>query len=201
MVSVKIGILSFQGDIPEQILSVKRAMSYYKINGEICTVKSAEDVEKINALIIPGGESTTIRRHLEKRDTGDTIIKRARNGMGIMGTCAGCVLLAKEVISKNKVCTKYRLNLMDMRVVRNAYGSQVQSFEGNIDIEGIGKYKGVFIRAPVIEKVWNDCVLLSGVERHGFMARQRNLIAATFHPELTDDPRVHGYFFKICGFL
>ena len=145
-------------------------------------------------MIIPGGESSTISRSFIKSGIYDAIIQRLRqNNLPIMGTCAGCILLAKEIIG-DKGNTKL-LNAIDMQVKRNAFGRQKESFEINVKIKGFSKpYHAVFIRAPIIKKVWGKCEILAKMDEKIIAARQDKFLALSFHPELTDDLRIHRYF-------
>jgi 5'-phosphate synthase pdxT subunit len=157
-------------------------------------VRQARDIDICNGLIIPGGESTTISRILVNSGIYDVICDRLKqNDLAIMGTCAGCVLLAKELTDAS---TKVRLlHAMDMQVQRNAFGRQKQSSERILMIKGFTEpYNAVFIRAPVITKTWDDCEILATAEKEIVMARQNNCLALSFHPELTDDLRIHRLF-------
>ena len=145
-------------------------------------------------MIIPGGESTTISKILAKSDTYNAIIQRANNGnFPIMGTCAGCVLLAKSIVGNKGEITS--LNLMDIEVERNKFGRQRESFEKNILIKGLSDpFHAVFIRAPIIKKAWGDCEILAKVDEKIVAVRQDKFFAYSFHPELTDDFRLHETF-------
>jgi len=160
-------------------------------------VKQKTDIESLDALIIPGGESTTISRMLLKTGLYDKITQRINeDNLYIMGTCAGCVLLAKEIMgneNNNKL-----LHAMDMKVERNAFGRQKESFERSIEIKGFSEpYNAVFIRAPIIKKVWDKCEIISKIDKKIIAARQDKFLALSFHPELTNDFRVHEYFFEM----
>ena len=191
---VSIGVLGIQGAISEHITSMTNALKETNTNGEVFFVKYKKEIDDIDALILPGGESTTISKNLYKSDLHDAIIKRIEeNSLPIMGTCAGCVLLAKELVDNNKDVKL--LYAMDMQVERNAFGRQKESFEKNIDINGFSSpYTAVFIRAPLIKKVWGKCKVLAEMNKKIVMARQDKFLALSFHPELTDDLRIHRYF-------
>jgi len=191
---VSIGVLGIQGAISEHITSMTNALKETNTSGEVFFVKYKKEIDDIDALILPGGESTTISKNLYKSDLHDAIIKRIEeNSLPIMGTCAGCVLLAKELVDNNKDIKL--LHAMDMQVERNAFGRQRESFEKNIDINGFSSlYTAVFIRAPLIKKVWGKCEVLAGIDKKIVMARQDKFLALSFHPELTDDLRIHRYF-------
>jgi 5'-phosphate synthase pdxT subunit len=188
---MNVGVVGIQGDVSEHIASSKQALDELGYDGEVLWVRTVKELRMTDALIIPGGESTTISKYIVKNGLFDEIIDRARRGMPVMGTCAGCILLAREGDdSINKTGTKL-LGLMDMSVQRNAFGRQKESCEISLHIEGIGKYHTVFIRAPAIDKVWSDCKPLAQFNEKIVMARQRNFLALAFHPELSGDARIH----------
>jgi len=195
MVNKKIiGVIGIQGDVSEHVTSMSNALKNSNVNGAVTIIKKKEEINKIDALIFPGGETTTISKILYKSGLFDSISKRIKKGnLPIMGTCAGCVLLSRELIDHSKNIKL--LSAMDMQVKRNAFGRQKESFEKDINIQGFTHfYNAVFIRAPVIEKVWGDCEILSKIDKKIVMAKQDNLLAVSFHPELTNDLRVHKYF-------
>lgn len=170
-----------------------------KIGLDPVSVKTKADLDKVDGLIIPGGESTTIGKLLKIDGLDKEIRARAHESffshkrpLAVWGTCAGAILLAKKVIN-NKPDT---LGLMDITIVRNAYGRQTDSFETYIYAPSVAKEKipAVFIRAPKIQKISKRVEILSVFEGSAVMVRQRNLLATTFHPELTSDTRVHEYF-------
>lgn len=185
---MKIGILALQGDFREHLNIVRACGS------ECIEVKTGSDLEEITGLIIPGGESTTIGRLLDKTGLGERIIELSKDGLPIYGTCAGAILLANEIINREQ----YKLGLMDIGVERNAYGRQAESFEKEIAIDALGKepYKCVFIRAPIIRNASSNVEVLVRNDNEIIMARQGNILVTTFHPELTKDLRVHEYFIR-----
>ena len=191
---VSIGVLGIQGAISEHITSMGAALKETNTPGKVFVVNHKEKMTDIDALIIPGGESTTISRVLHKSDLYNIISERIKeNNLPIMGTCAGCVILSKE-LSDNAKDVKL-LNAMDMQVERNAFGRQKESFEKPIGIQGFSSpYNAVFIRAPIIKKVWGKCKVLAKIDKKIVMARQDNILAVSFHPELTNDLRIHKYF-------
>lgn len=195
---LKIGVVGFQGAVSEHIYIMKKTLEAEKTPGEVFTVKQTSDLEHVDALILPGGESTTISKFLHRSRLYSKIQSLVKNDdLPIMGTCAGCVLLAKEISSDTSIDVK-PLKLMDIKVKRNAFGRQRESFEENINIEGFSSpYHAVFIRAPIIEKTWGECKPLARVDDKTVMAKQRNLLALSFHPELTDDIRIHKYFLNL----
>lgn len=189
---MKAGVVSVQGASPEHMEAFRRAFKDLGLNGEVVAVRRPADLDGVDCLAIPGGESTTISKLLQRFDIFDRIIELAESGTPIMGTCAGCVLLAKEGDEEVRKTRTRLLGLMDMAVKRNAYGRQRESFEAMVDIHGLeGRFPAVFIRAPVIERVWGKCRALSTLDDRIIMARQGNLLALTFHPELSQDIRLH----------
>jgi len=196
---MKVGILAIQGAISEHFSMIKKAFLELGTNGKILLVKNREDAKEINGLIIPGGESTTISRLMLKTGIYDTILKRVENeNLPIMGTCAGTILLAKKIINQHEKNVK-TLELMDMEIERNAFGRQRESFELDVPVKGFTRpFHAVFIRAPIIRKTWGNCRPLSNIDKNTIIAaQQNNLIALTFHPELTEDTRIHKYFLKL----
>lgn len=184
MAGKKIGVLALQGAF------IEHQHAFERCGSECMQVRSAKEIEEIDGLVIPGGESTTIGRMLREYNLGSVILGRAVQGLPIWGTCAGMILLAKDIADSDQ----YRLGLMDMRVKRNAYGRQLDSFESELDIEGLGLARGVFIRAPYVETVWNDAKALCTYQDRIVMAEQGQYLATAFHPELTDSLDVHKYF-------
>jgi 5'-phosphate synthase pdxT subunit len=195
---MKVGVIAHQGAVSEHIEALNRTFSHLKIKGEIVLIRKKSHLKGISGLIIPGGESTTISKLLKKTDMINKIQNLAENGLPIFGTCAGCILLAKEGDEEVKKSETELLQLMDMKVTRNAFGRQKESFETQLDIKGLKEpYKAVFIRAPAILKVQGDCKILSKFQEKIVMARQNNLLAASFHPELTDDLRIHSLLLRM----
>ena len=190
---VSIGVLGIQGAISEHVSLMTHALRETHTRGNVTIVKEKDDIETIDALIIPGGESTTLSKLLQQLGLYDRIIQRLKkHSLCIMGTCAGCVLLAKEIVGNHVI---QPLQAMDMQVERNAFGRQRESFETAIEFTEFSKpYHAVFIRAPVITKIWGDCTILATVDKKVIAARQDNTLALSFHPELTQDFRMHSYF-------
>ena len=179
---LQIGVLALQGDVSEHVSLLEETFNKLKIPGNVVEVKTKDQVSKIDALIIPGGESTTIGKLLVK--TGiDGEIKKLSGKIPIMGTCAGLILLARH-------------NLMNIKVKRNAFGRQRESFETKVE-SGIGRVHCVFIRAPVIESAGEGVEVLAEYDGKIVMARQGKVLAVAFHPELTDDTKVYEYFLNL----
>ncbi len=195
---MNIGVIAVQGDVSEHVDAAQKALGKSGFEGAVLAVRIKDTLSSLDALIIPGGESTTISRLLEKFDMSETIKHRVDEGLPVMGTCAGLIMLAKEGDVEVEKTGTHLLGLMDMKVKRNAFGRQKESFEAPIDVEGLDKpYKAVFIRAPAIEKVWGECRILARMEDNIVLARQGNLLACAFHPELTEDMRIHKMFLDI----
>lgn len=192
---MNIGIISVQGDISEHIGICNRAMRNMKLKGKVIPVKTENDLTEIDGLIIPGGESTAIYTGLSKAGIVDSIKSL---DIPIMGTCAGCVLLAKKIIGFE---TQPTLGLMNISVKRNAFGRQKESFECELDIKGIKKgYRAIFIRAPVIVDISDDCEIFAKIDTKIVFIRENKYIALSFHPELTHDTVIHEYFFRMVKF-
>ncbi|UCB59203.1 MAG: pyridoxal 5'-phosphate synthase glutaminase subunit PdxT [Thermoplasmatales archaeon] len=191
---LSIGVIGIQGAVSEHEKILQKTYDATNISGNIIIVNHKEQIKKINGLIIPGGESTTISKILVKLNIYEEILKRIKdNSLPIMGTCAGCILLANNLVENTKDVKL--LNAIEMKVKRNAFGRQKESFESIINIEGFhNPYNAVFIRAPIIEKVGGKCKILSKINNKIIMTRQDKYLAMSFHPELTDDIRIHKYF-------
>jgi 5'-phosphate synthase pdxT subunit len=197
VIKLSIGIIGIQGSISEHINAMSRALKETKIPGNVFVIKKKEDISELDALLIPGGESTTISKELYRSGLYDEILKRVKkDNLPIMGTCAGCVLLANKLYSNGKDIKL--LKIMDMQVARNAMGRQKESFEKKIKIKGFSEpYNAIFIRAPIIEMIWGNCKILSKMGNKILIAEQGNKLAITFHPELTNDLRIHKYFLNL----
>ena len=196
---MRIGVIGVQGDVSEHVDAVARAMHEAGKPGDAISVRRREDLDHVDALTIPGGESTTISKLLVQLGLFDEIVRRATDeAMPIMGTCAGCILLAKDAgVQADKTRTRL-LGLMDMAVDRNAFGRQRESFEADLEIEGMEKpFHCVFIRAPAILRTWGHCTPLSRYRDRIVLARQGHLIGAAFHPELSGDLRIHRSFLDL----
>ncbi|EDY34767.1 glutamine amidotransferase, SNO family [Aciduliprofundum boonei T469] len=192
---MKIGVLAIQGDVSEHIEAVKRALENFDVSGDVLYIRKKAQISRLDYIIIPGGESTTISRLMVNSGIYTEILKHAENGeLGVIGTCAGSILMAKDVIDDKRVKT---LGLMDMAVRRNFFGRQRESFETELDIEGLGKYHAVFIRAPVIDKCWDGCRPLAYIGDKIAMAKEGSFVALIFHPELTDDYRIYKLFLNL----
>lgn len=189
---MKAGVIAVQGAAPEHVKALQNAMARLDIAGSVITVRRPEQLAEVSCVVIPGGESTTISKLLRRFELHEPLVRRGLEGMPILGTCAGCVLLAKEGDEEVERTGTKLLGLMDMSVDRNAFGRQRESFEAPLVIKGMSApFPGVFIRGPVIRRVWGDCDVLASYGDKIVMARQKNLLALSFHPELSGDSRVH----------
>ncbi|MFS1510930.1 pyridoxal 5'-phosphate synthase glutaminase subunit PdxT [Chengkuizengella sp. SCS-71B] len=185
---MKIGVLALQGAVKEHLKMIEDA------GAEAIVIKTADQCDEIDGIIIPGGESTTIGRLMKLYGFIEKLNEFSKQRKPIFGTCAGMILLAKEVVGKSE----NHLGLMDMKVARNAFGRQRESFEADLPIKGLeSPLRAVFIRAPLIEKVGSEVEVLSEYNGKIVAARQGHLLAASFHPELTDDFRLHSYFINM----
>jgi 5'-phosphate synthase pdxT subunit len=190
---VRIGVLALQGAFREHIYSLEA------LDLGAVAVRQPQQMDDLAGLIVPGGESTAIAKLMETYGFYDSIPARHAEGMAVWGTCAGAILVAQGVV--DGVADQRSLELMDVTVRRNAYGRQVDSFEADLDFAHLHEaFRGVFIRAPWIEDVGAGVEVLAQHEGHIVAARDGRLLATTFHPELTGDPRIHRFFVeKVVG--
>jgi len=194
---MRIVVIGVQGDVEEHVITAKLALKRLGIEGEVTTTRRAGVVPKSDIIIIPGGESTTISKLIWEDGIAEEIIEAHEDGKPIMGTCAGLIVLAKhgdEQVEKTK--TKL-LGLLDVKVKRNAFGRQRESFEIDLDVKGIGRYRAIFIRAPAIVDVGENVDVLATFEDKIVAVRQNNILGLAFHPELTGDTRIHEYLIKL----
>ncbi len=184
----RIGVLALQGDVSEHILALQKSAP----DLEVVEARRPGQIEECQALVIPGGESTTIRRQMDSSGITAELVAAARSGMPVLATCAGMVLICREIAGE----IRFRpLELMDITVSRNAFGAQRESFEADLDFKGLDRpYRAVFIRAPLIVAAGQGVKVLARLDEGVVAARQKNLLALAFHPELTDDPRIHRIF-------
>lgn len=186
---MKAGVLALQGDFREH----ERVLAACGVTP--VEVRTADELASVECLVIPGGESTTIGKLARRRGLVEPIRDRAARGMPILGTCAGMIVMAKEVIGGEPL-----LSLMDITVERNAYGRQVDSFEADLDVHGEPEpVRGVFIRAPVVTEVGEGVDVVSEHDGRPVVVEQGSLMAAAFHPELAGDPRLHERFLRKVG--
>jgi len=183
----KIGVLAIQGDYQEHKNMLESVGAVTK------EIRLPNELEDIDGLIIPGGESTTIIQLIDIYEMRNPIIERVNSGMAIWGTCAGMISIAKTLKDKRPD----PLHLMDIEVSRNAFGRQIDSFETYLDIKNIEgpPVRGIFIRAPVVTNIGKGVEILSEIESgKPVMVLQDKMLATSFHPELTDDTRIHEFF-------
>lgn len=189
---MRIGILALQGAF------IEHQKALHRVGVDAVQVRLPEHLKPLDGLIVPGGESTTIGRMARRWGLLEPIKALARSGHPLWGTCAGMILLAKEVT--DAVEDQPRLALMDITVRRNAFGRQVDSFEADLDVRELGEtpFHGVFIRAPLIERVGPEVEVLAQLDDGTVVAAQQgNLLATAFHPELTADDRFHRHFVEL----
>ncbi len=188
--TMKIGILGFQGAVIEHQQHIQQ------LEQEAVIVRYREQLETIDGLILPGGESTTMGKLLNRTGLMDPLREKILQGLPVWGTCAGMILLAKELEQDPLV----HLGVMDMTVKRNAYGTQIDSFDVRMVVPEISNREIplVFIRAPYITRVGKAVRVLCRVDDHIVAVRERNMLATSFHPELTDDSAFHQYFIGMC---
>ena len=182
---VRIGVLAEQGGFAAHL---EHVASVGAIGSE---VRSGEELDGLDGLIIPGGESTTIAMGLERDGLAEGIARFAASGRPVLGTCAGMILLARD-----------QLGLLDITVKRNAFGRQLASFEEEVDLPDLapgGRFPGIFIRAPWVEEVGDSVEVLASVAGHPIAVREGAVTALSFHPELTDDDRIHATFAATCA--
>lgn len=183
---MRMGVLALQGAFKEHQRILARC------GVDTVLIRKPGEMDSIDGLIIPGGESTTIGKLMREYNLHGAILEKAHQGIPIFGTCAGMIMLAKDIVESDQ----FSLGLMDIRVQRNGFGRQVDSFEADLTIDALGKapFPGVFIRAPYVESVKPNVGILAEHDGKVVMVRQGNFLGASFHPELTDDLRVHLYF-------
>lgn len=187
---INIGVLALQGAFREHINSIK------KCGANALEIKFPQQLNEIDGLIIPGGESTTINKLMNKYNFKTHLDDFYKSGRAIYGTCAGLILIANKIINED-----FGLNYIDIDVERNAYGRQIDSFEEYVTLsfDKTQKFKAVFIRAPKITRTGPGVDILSEINDNIILVRQNNVLASTFHPELQEDKRIHEYFLKMAG--
>lgn len=195
---MRIGVIGFQGAITEHIRATKQAMQEMEITGDALWLKNESQLTKIDGLIIPGGESTTIGNLMLSAGVFENVKEKGRDGFPIFGTCAGLILLADRGGEKVEEKNQPLLELMNVKVERNAFGRQKESFETELRIPVLGNkpFHGVFIRAPAISEVGEKVNPLVKYNDKIVAAEQENLLSMAFHPELTSDTRSHEYFLE-----
>src|SRR5207248_6503074 len=176
------------GDVSEH------AQALADLGADALEVRTPDSLAAVDALILPGGESTTMSQLLESSGLFDVVASRLADGMPAFGTCAGMILLASEVLDGR--ADQRSFGVIDLAVRRNAFGRQVDSFEADLDIDGVGRVPAVFIRAPYVERVGNGVDVLATVDDRPVLCRQGAVLVAAFHPELSGDLRLHELFLR-----
>lgn len=194
---LNIGVLSVQGDVAENVFATEIALSELNLKGNVVTVKTPEDIAKLDGLIIPGGESTMIGQLSLVNGSLKQIKEKIEKGMPVFGICAGLILLSKN--AKDRVVGETGqplLDLLDVKVERNSFGRQRDSFEAEIPMTpiNISQFNGVFIRAPSIIEAGDGVEIISKFNEKIVAVKQGNILATAFHPELTPDVSLHKYF-------
>jgi 5'-phosphate synthase pdxT subunit len=184
-VTVKVGVLALQGAVREHVAA------FAELGAHPVEVRTPEDLSGVDALVLPGGESTTMSLLLESSGLFGPIVDRLADGMPAFGTCAGMILLATDVLDGRP--DQRFFGAIDLTVRRNAFGRQVDSFETTLDVAG-QPFDAVFIRAPFVERAGDDVDVLASVDGHPVLCRSGNVLVSAFHPELSDDLRIHELF-------
>ena len=202
--SLTFGVLSIQGDVLENIISVKAAIDALGIDGTVTSVRTPDEISKVDGLVIPGGESTTIGQLSKFNGSLKMLKEKIEQGMPVLGICAGMIMLSKT--AQDKVVGKIDqplLNILDIKLERNSFGRQRKSFESDISLNSIGipTFNGVFIRAPSISDVGSDVEVLSKFNEKIIAIKKDNVIGVAFHPELTNDISLHKYFVNLVNTL
>ena len=198
--SLNVGILAIQGDVQENLLSTRKAFEELGIDGKVQDVKTAEDISKLDGLIIPGGESTTIGQLSLVNSSLKVMKEKIEQGMPVLGICAGMILLSKtaddRVVGKTD---QPLLDMLDVKLERNSFGRQRESFEADVSMDSINipKFNGVFIRAPSVSETGSDVEVLSKFNEKIVAVKKGNIIGTAFHPELTQDVSLHKYFINL----
>jgi len=198
--AVTIGVLGFQGDIEENVAATKQALREMQIEGSVELVRYPEEVEKMDGLILPGGESTVQSTLAAIQRSLPVIKKRISEGMPVLGTCAGMIMLSRRAFDRVVGDTKQKMiGNLDIVIERNAFGRQGDSFEADLAIGMLGKeaFKGVFIRAPAVSEVGKDVEVIAKLNNKVVAVKQKNIIGTSFHPELSGDSRIHRHLVKM----
>jgi 5'-phosphate synthase pdxT subunit len=179
---VTIGVLAIQGDFEAHARALR------EVGAEPRVVRTAADLEGLDGVVIPGGESTTISLGVEREGLGGPLRELVQSGRPVLGTCAGLIMLDRD-----------HLDLLDVKARRNAFGRQLNSFEADLELDGLGALRAVFIRAPWVDEHGDEVEVLAEVAGHPVAVRQGNILAVAFHPELTDDRSLHRWLMDRAG--
>jgi 5'-phosphate synthase pdxT subunit len=199
-VELTLGVVGLQGAVAEHVRALAAGLRHAGLAGRVVTVRNPEGLQGCDGVILPGGESTTISRLLVRSGLHGALRERAEaEDLPILGTCAGLILLAREGDRQVADTETKLLGLMSIGVDRNAFGRQRESFEADLLVEGVGPFHAVFIRSPAVTRVWGEAEVVSRLGDTIVAARERNRLALCFHPELTQDARLHGHFARLCA--
>jgi 5'-phosphate synthase pdxT subunit len=188
---MRIGILALQGDVAAH----RHVLETCGV--QVVPVRAAADLKDLSGLVIPGGESTVMSRLCDRYELWTPLQEHIENGLGVLGTCAGLILMAREVSGATQNFTQKTLNILDMSVARNAYGAQLDSFETDIEVPLLEKtVRGVFIRAPRIEMLGEDIEVLASHDEAPVAVRKGRHMALTFHPEIAGEARLHQWWLE-----
>lgn len=197
---LKIGVLGFQGDIEENVAAARQAMEEMKISGNVELVRYHEEMELVDGLILPGGESTVQSALAAIQRSLPVLKKRIAEGMPVLGTCAGMIMLSKRAYDRVVGETKQKtIGNLDIVIERNAFGRQKDSFETDLKIDMLGKgaFRGVFIRAPAVTEAGKEVEVVARHANKIVAVKQKNIIGTAFHPELAGDVRMHRQFVRM----
>jgi 5'-phosphate synthase pdxT subunit len=197
---VTIGVLGLQGDIEENVAATSQALQELHVNGTVDIVRYPEELEKIDGLILPGGESTVQSTLAAIQRSLPAIKKRISEGMPVLGSCAGMIMLSKRAYDRIIGDTKQKLiGNLDIVIERNAFGRQNDSFEADLTVAMLGKeaFRGVFIRAPAVSEVGKDVEVIGKINNRIVAVKQKNIIGTAFHPELSGDSRMHKHLINM----
>jgi pyridoxal 5'-phosphate synthase pdxT subunit len=197
---VTIGVLGLQGDIEENVAATSQALQELHLEGSVDMVRYSEEIEKMDGLILPGGETTVQSTLAAIQRSLPVIKKRISEGMPVLGTCAGMIMLSKRAYDRIVGDTKQKLiGNLDIVIERNAFGRQNDSFEADLSISMLGKeaFKGVFIRAPAVSEVGKDVEVIGKLNNRIVAVKQKNIIGTAFHPELSGDSRMHRHLINM----
>jgi pyridoxal 5'-phosphate synthase pdxT subunit len=188
---MRVGVIAIQGDFDKH----REALIATQTKGlEVVEVRTPEELASVDRAILPGGESTTVGLLMERYGLGNALKQAGKAGMPLWGTCMGMIMLAVEIEDREQ----YTLDLLDITVKRNAFGAQIHSFEDEVPVQGLDKpVTGVFIRAPVVTRVGTSVEILSEYQGKVVAVKQGKIIGTSFHPELTDDIRMHEWFLTL----
>ncbi|MHB8634640.1 MAG: pyridoxal 5'-phosphate synthase glutaminase subunit PdxT [Thermoplasmatota archaeon] len=194
-----VGVLAVQGAVSEHVDALHRAALALGLDVEVVEVRTAAELDRVQGLILPGGESTAMSRLLASAHMEGPLKERGEGGkLALFGTCAGMILLCGGPRAELEAKGIHPLGLLDAEVDRNAFGRQRDSFEADVEVAGVGRVPAVFIRAPAITRAWGKTEVLATHDGRTVAVRKGRLLATAFHPELTGDTRLHEWFLRLC---